>query len=404
MRTFEQTHPWLRFGLNLIQAPVSLWMLLGEARSKCEHACHVPLLPETAERLHQVYLIKGVVATTAIEGNTLSEAEVEAHIQGKLSLPASKQYLATEVDNVLRAVNEITTRLAESDPEPLTPEEILRFNGELLADLPLEADVVPGAIRKHSVTVGRYRGAPAEDCEYLLGRLCEWLAEDWRAAPDRSAWTTASALLKAIVAHLYLAWIHPFGDGNGRTARLVEFRILVAGGVPTTAAHLLSNHYNRTRAEYYRQLDQASRSGGDILPFIEYALQGFVEELRQQLDAMHEQHRALLWKHHVEVALGGPASKGKQRQVELALALAAAPMPVPAASMGELNPRLAIAYANRSERTLARDLQDLLSLGLLAKAPTGYRARTEVISAMIPVLPSARTKQVLSRDEPLPRP
>jgi hypothetical protein len=74
------------------------------------------------------------------------------------------------------------------------------------------------------------------------------------------------AILKAMVAHLYLAWTHPFGDGNGRTARLIEFHILLSAGVPSPAAHLFSNHYNQTRAEYYRQLDRASKSGGH--PFL----------------------------------------------------------------------------------------------------------------------------------------
>jgi Fic family protein len=87
------------------------------------------------------------------------------------------------------------------------------------------------------------------------------------------------AILKAVVAHLYLAWIHPFGDGNGRTARLVEFQILLSSGVPSPAAHLLSNHYNQTRSEYYRQLDRASKSGGELAPFIEYGARGFVAGL-----------------------------------------------------------------------------------------------------------------------------
>lgn len=71
------------------------------------------------------------------------------------------------------------------------------------------------------------------------------------------------AILKAIAAHLYLAWIHPF-DGNGRTARLMELRLLLAAGVTTPATHLLSNHYNLTRGEYYRQLDAASRTGNPL--------------------------------------------------------------------------------------------------------------------------------------------
>ena len=53
---------------------------------------------------------------------------------------------------------------------------------------------------------------------------------------------TAYAILKAIFAHLYLVWIHPFGDGNGRTARLLEFHILTAASLPYPVTHLLSNY------------------------------------------------------------------------------------------------------------------------------------------------------------------
>ncbi len=63
-------------------------------------------------------------------------------------------------------------------------------------------------------------------------------------------WEIATGVLKAIVAHLYIAWIHPFGDGNGRTARMVEFKICLSSGIAVPAGHLLSNHYNETREAY----------------------------------------------------------------------------------------------------------------------------------------------------------
>ncbi len=53
--------------------------------------------------------------------------------------------------------------------------------------------------------------------------------------------------------------------------------------VPSTAAHLFSNHYNRTRAEYYRQLDRASKSGGDLISFLNDAVRGLFDGLREQL-------------------------------------------------------------------------------------------------------------------------
>lgn len=156
------------------------------------------------------------------------------------------------------------------------------FNRLILKDLKLEEGVVAGEIRKVSFGVAPYKGAPAAECEHLLERLCGWLSGPDFQSPDEDR-RIITALVKAIIAHLYLEWIHPFGDGNGRTGRLIEFLILVSSGVPSPAAHLLSNQYNLTRTEYYHQLDRSSKSGGNPLPFIEYALRGFVDGLRSQL-------------------------------------------------------------------------------------------------------------------------
>ncbi|MDA2914542.1 Fic family protein, partial [Acidobacteriia bacterium AH_259_A11_L15] len=79
-RTYERTHPWLTFNANLTQAPPRLWIMLGECQSKCIGISRVPLRPATAWYLFQVYLAKGALATTAIEGNTLSEKEVLQHL------------------------------------------------------------------------------------------------------------------------------------------------------------------------------------------------------------------------------------------------------------------------------------------------------------------------------------
>jgi len=236
MRTFERTHPWISFRIDLRKATPQLWMLLGEAASKCEHIAGVPLRPSVAQGLHRLYLAKGALATTAIEGNTLTEQEVLQHLEGKLKLPRSKEYLGQEIDNIVGACNRIGKRLAMGDTG-LTPKGLCEFNQWVLEKLPPEGKEVPGELRDYSVLVGNvYRGAPAQDCRPLLERYCEWLAsEDFKAPRGME---TAYAILKAIVAHLYFAWIHPFGNGNGRTARLVELQILLAAGVPPPTAHL----------------------------------------------------------------------------------------------------------------------------------------------------------------------
>jgi len=356
-------------------------MLLGEAASKCEHIAAVPLEPATAERLHRLYLAKGALATTAIEGNTLTEQEVLAHLEGRLQLPKSKEYLAQEIDNIVRACNELPKAAAEGGVA-LTADRVCAFNRQVLEGLKVEDGVVPGEIRRHSVTVGRYLGAPAEDCRYLLERLCAWReGADFKPQPGLEL---AHAILKAIVAHVYLAWIHPFGDGNGRTARLMEFQILMVAGVPTPAAHLLSNHYNQTRAEYYRQLDAASRSGGDLVPFIEYAVQGFADALRSQIEVIREQQWEVAWRDFVYQGFGANPPAPQARQCQLVLALGGQGGFVPIDKLPTLSAELAAVYARRSSRVLYRDVTELLRRGLVERTPAGVRAKKELILAFLP--------------------
>jgi Fic family protein len=373
-RKYEKTHSWIRFELDLRHLSHRVWMLLGEARSKCEHLAQVPLKPSLAQHLRTVFLAKGVQATTAIEGNTLTEEQVLKRIQ-RQSPP--QNYLEQEVDNVLRAINEVTAQALQAPNLLLTTAEIKPWNRHILEGLSLEKDVVPGRIRQHEVGVGNYPGAPAEDCEWLLERLCNWLNSD-AFLPTEEEDQIPMALLRAIVGHLYIAWIHPFGDGNGRTARLLEFRVLVSAGVPDVAAHLLSNHYNTTRREYYARLNEASQSGGNVLPFIEYALRGFVGELKQQLTGVWNQQWLLAWRDYVHEVLG-EEDKVSRRRRHLVLDLAERADPVPASELTQISPRVAQDYATISNRTFLRDLDTLLHEGLLRQEEDGYLAHVERI-------------------------
>ncbi len=370
MRPCEESHPWIAFDARALnEVHPRLWMLLGEARSKCEHLAGAPLKPEIAERFYRVTLIKGAQATTAIEGNTLSEEQVAGILDGSFEAPPSRKYQEIEVRNVLDALTKIDGQVRRGEYPKLTRELLCDFNRQVLVGLEDQMDdsTVPGEVRNHSVVVGRYRGAPAEDCEYLLDRLCDWLEGPDFKAPDRDI-DFALMLVRAVLAHLYIAWIHPFGDGNGRTARLVEFLILARSGkVPLPAAHLLSNHYNLTRDRYYRELDKASKSGGDITGFIAYAIEGFIDGIRSQIDEVRGQQLSVAWINFVhEVMSRFPTGKASDRQRELVLA-----MPfdraVPRSELTGLTPRLAQQYAQAGPRTISRDLNRIERAGLITR-------------------------------------
>jgi Fic family protein len=383
MRTFLRTHPWLTFELDLRRFTEEIWLLLGEARSKIQHLAGVPLRPQTAERLHQLYLAKGVLATTAIEGNTLSQEQVERHLRRELELPPSKEYLKREIDNVLQACQAVWTVIGAGKAFPVERAIMCSFNSMLLAGLELPPEVVPGEVRRYNVGVAQYRAAPWEDCEFLLDELSVWLAELAAKAPEKVG-PIAMAIVRAVLAHLYLAWIHPFGDGNGRTARMVEFAILLQAGVPTPAAHLLSNHYNETRSEYYRQLDYASRSGGDVVQFIRYAVRGLVDGLQTQIDVAREDQLEVAWANFVYGVFGDTPSGPEVRQRRLLLDISKAEHPYPISHLRIASPQTAEAYEGKSSKTLARDLRSLASKGLIKTDGDTVTARKELVLAFLP--------------------
>ncbi len=390
-REYRRTHPWISFRHHLERADPLHWSLLGEAAARCDHVAHAVLPPAGARELHRLYLIKGARATTAIEGNTLSEEQIAAQLDGQLELPLSQEYLKREVDNVLRAVHDIFAEIMSGEPPALTPDWIAGANRRLLAGLEehLEEGVVPGEIPAHHVGVLRYRGAPRRDCALLLDRLCAWLEGDgWPVRPDRQEDRLASAILRAVFVHLYIAWIHPYGDGNGRTARLAEFMILAREGVPSPCAHLLSNHYNLTWAEYYRQLDRSSRANsgrGDPLGFLLYSLQGFVDGLREQSEFIAGIQLKLAWEHFVYGEFQGiPSSPAMRRRREVTLVLGRVSAPVRKRAIPDLSPDLARLYAEKTSKTLTRDMNWLVNREFLEKGEDGYRAKVESMRAFQP--------------------
>ena len=359
-------------------------MLLGEARSKCEHLAGAPLKPDVAQQLYKVTLVKGALATTAIEGNTLTEDQARGILDGTYKAPPSRQYQEQEVRNLLEALQDLLGRIVEHETIEITPALISEFNNKILQGTDYREDVVPGKVRTDSVVVGTYRAAPAVDCEYLLDRLTDWLNSSTFVHPDPEI-QFALTLAKAVYAHLYIAWIHPFGDGNGRTARLLEFLILAnCGYVPVPAAHLLSNHYNLTRDRYYRELDLASKPGQSTLGFLSYAIEGFIDGIREAIDMVRTQQIEVAWVNYVHDRFATlPNTPASARQRSLVLAMPK-DVPVPRGDLEGLTPKIARLYATAGPRTLSRDLNRLEGLGLIRKVRLGYRAQAQIVQAFLP--------------------
>lgn len=235
-----------------------------------------------------------------------------------------------------------------------------------------------------TVGINSYRGAPAEDCDFLLEKMVDWL-NGMQAPEGQPELRFPLAVLKAVLAHLYIAWIHPFGDGNGRTARLIEFQLMIEAGAPTPAAHLLSNHYNRTREAYLVELDRTSRADGfPIEGFILYALQGFVDELRDQIGVVRAHQKEVMWQKIVHDSYRDEDTPAKRRQRHLILDMPVGEV-VSRSKLREVSARVAGEYAGSGNKTLTRDVNELLSRNLLVRSGGGYLANRRIVDAFLPL-------------------
>ena len=192
-------------------------------------------------------------------------------------------------------------------------------------------------------------------------------------------------LIKAIIAHIYFVWIHPFSDGNGRTARLIELKILLESGVPMPASHLLSNHYNLTREQYYRELDKTSRGNYDIMGFLKYALQGFVDGAKEQLYKIRLIQWDLCWRNFIHDKFKDKNSAAMVRRRHIMLDLSELKEgEFDLANIKKVSPRIAEHYANKGQKTITRDINYLIDKKLLLKKGKKYMVNRQQIIAFLP--------------------
>lgn len=399
-RSYESSHAWITFtGSEFIRKldPMT-WAHLGESFSKCQHLMGVPLKPAVADDLAEIYLRRGALASAAIEGNTLSEEEVKEIITNDRSLPGSQQYLEQEVRNVWDTLHYVEEEVAKkpfnqiqnTDDFQLTPEWIKNIHTQLLENLELETHVKSGEYREISVGVGGYLGAPAEDLDFLMDKFCIWInALRADATRENEKGKTDLAFIHtffaAAFAHLYFAWIHPFGDGNGRTARLIECAILAHSGfVPWISTNVLSDFYNKTRTRYYQRLDAASKRL-EVHQFIQYSAEGFRDQLRDQVAVVQKYQRDVAWENYVhEVFQDEPSSPATKRRRKLILAMPENEQ-ISTKDMRVLNPALAEMYIGASEKLMRRDIGKLVELGLATSIGKGkFQVRIQNIDAFKP--------------------
>ena len=206
-----------------------------------------PLATKALANLEHYYDIELTYTSNAIEGNTLSPVETTLVIEKGITVggkPLKDHLEALDHYDAIRYVRELArqeTPITESDVRNLHKLVIGRSAPEIAgryADLP----------RYVRTETGRHNFPPPAEVPPLMADFAAWL----RTAPNTPD--------TAFTSHRRLADIHPFNDGNGRTARLVMNLVLMRGGYPPVAVR------PEDRLEYIRSL-QEEQSGGSAESF-----------------------------------------------------------------------------------------------------------------------------------------
>lgn len=245
--------------------------LLARIQAAREVIMNSHLIPAWEKELQREALIKQTHHTTSIEGNQLTLEEVSLLLAGEDVLAGEKD--KKEVQNYVDVLEYIDS-LEESTV--IAEEILLEIHRLTVKDILPE--VSAGNYRKVRVVVGNpktgkitYTPPEPEEVPLLTQSLLEWLNSE-------EAFDLLPAL-QAGIAHYELARIHPFLDGNGRTARALSTLILTKRGFDTKKFFALEEYYNEDRQAYYSALADADSKGGELTGWLEYFLFGIAVEI-----------------------------------------------------------------------------------------------------------------------------
>jgi Fic family protein len=264
---------WINYDLNAIARQ------LIDAKSAVLSLRSIPYQRSWVESLQQMELKREVAGTSRIEGAEFTDRELDD------ALKETAEQLLTRSQRQARAAVMTYRWIAKlPDDRPINAELI----GEIHRRIVTGADddhCPPGELRNQdqNVTFGvpRHRGAEGgEECKKVFLRLTEALRREFQSHDP---------LIQALAAHYHFAAMHPFLDGNGRTARALEALLLQRAGLRDTCFIAMSNYYYDEKTAYLTALSEVRSKNHDLTPFLLLGLKGIETQARRLLDEIQRQ-------------------------------------------------------------------------------------------------------------------
>lgn len=259
MFKYEMPKKWMHYdGLSLVRE-------LTEAKGAILLLKSIPYQRRWVDALQEMQLKLEVAGTSKIEGADFSGNELETAMKEE-----TPEQLLTRSQKQAHAAT-LTYRWISTIPADRSlNEDLIR---EIHTKIVTGADddhCPPGRFRERdqNVTFGtpQHRGAEGgEGCQQAISLLVEAVQIQF---PEHDP------LIQALALHYYLAAIHPFLDGNGRTARAVEALMLQRAGLRETAFIAMSNYYYDEKKSYLSSLHEVGKSNHDLTAFLRFALRG----------------------------------------------------------------------------------------------------------------------------------
>lgn len=226
------------------------------------------------QRLRETALLATTHFSTRIEGNRLTLPEVRAVSQG--ARVEGRERDESEVRNHFRAMAKME-RLA-ADAGPIAEVEVKRLHGLVMTGRHRASPyrTSQNAVRDAGSRRLVYLPPEAKDVPSLMRELADWINAGL-ASPE------TPAPVAAALAHYQFATIHPYLDGNGRTARLLATLILGKAGYGLQGVYSLDEHYAADLPAYYAALAVGShnyyegRAEADVTHFVAYFCAGMAD-------------------------------------------------------------------------------------------------------------------------------
>lgn len=344
---------WIRYD------PAAVFESLVQAKAAAGVLNRMPYLPRWIEQVHEEQLRLEAAGTSRIEGAEFTQREQEEALAPD---PPAHTGL-THSQRQLRAAD-ATYRWMRSQPADrwVTTDFVLETHRRIVTGCD-DDHCEPGALRRQgwNVTFGTppCRGADGgSECRTAFDSLCSAIEGEFRQH-DR--------IVQAIATHYHVGSMHPFGDGNGRTARALEAFMLRQAGVNDMVMVSLSNYYYEHKEEYLAALTATRHGGHDLTPFLRFALGAVTERCNAVAEAIAVNHQRTLFREFARSLFGQLRSPRRRVLADRQLIVLEILLDVGSISLTELAGRVWADYQSLKfpGRALVRDLVGLLELSAI---------------------------------------